>query len=187
MATYIKPEAVKDSSIAKSKLDTALTNEINGKLTDAPKDGKVYGRKDGAWEEVQNGANHFFLIKEFSTDANTQNVPIIDDAREYSELIIFKDCATNGTNNNGGYITVKGIDVLNWGNSQGYYVAHIFLGEIVNSLVKYRPQRDSLLFFTTQMSGIGFIDGFLQSASPIIDYYNIVTGQEIKYKIYGKR
>lgn len=31
MATYIKPDAVKDSSIAKSKLDTALTNEINGK------------------------------------------------------------------------------------------------------------------------------------------------------------
>lgn len=31
MATYINPDAVKDSSIAKSKLDTALTNEINGK------------------------------------------------------------------------------------------------------------------------------------------------------------
>lgn len=31
MATYIKPDAVKDSSIAKSKLDTALVNEINGK------------------------------------------------------------------------------------------------------------------------------------------------------------
>lgn len=31
MATYIKPDAVKDSSIAKSKLDTALANEINGK------------------------------------------------------------------------------------------------------------------------------------------------------------
>ena len=31
MATYINPDAVKDSSIAKSKLDTALANEINGK------------------------------------------------------------------------------------------------------------------------------------------------------------
>ena len=32
MATYIiKPDAVKDSSITKSKLDTALANEINGK------------------------------------------------------------------------------------------------------------------------------------------------------------
>lgn len=31
MATYIKPEAIKDLSITKSKLDTALTNEINGK------------------------------------------------------------------------------------------------------------------------------------------------------------
>lgn len=31
MATYINPDAVKDSSIAKSKLDTALVNEINGK------------------------------------------------------------------------------------------------------------------------------------------------------------
>lgn len=31
MATYINPDAVKDSSISKSKLDTALANEINGK------------------------------------------------------------------------------------------------------------------------------------------------------------
>ena len=31
MATYIKPNALKDSSIAKSKLDPTLTNEINGK------------------------------------------------------------------------------------------------------------------------------------------------------------
>ena len=62
MATYINPDAVKGSSIAKSKLDTALKDEINGKLTDAPKDGKVYGRKDGAWEEVRSSANHFFFI-----------------------------------------------------------------------------------------------------------------------------
>lgn len=31
MATYINPDAVKDLSIAKSKLDTALVDEINGK------------------------------------------------------------------------------------------------------------------------------------------------------------
>lgn len=31
MATYIKPDAVKDGSLSKSKLDTALANEINGK------------------------------------------------------------------------------------------------------------------------------------------------------------
>ena len=147
----------------------------------------MYGRKDGAWEEVSSGANHFFLIKEFSTDSSTKNVPIIDDAREYSELIIFKDCATTGTNTNGGYIQVKGISVFNWSNSKGYYVAHIFLGEIVDSIVKNRPQRDTLNFFETQMSGTRFIDGFLQSASPITDLYNIVTGQEITYKIYGKR
>ena len=79
------------------------------------------------------------------------------------------------------------MSVLNWGNSQGYYVAHIFLGEIVDSIVKNRTQRDSLNFFDVQQSGTKFIDGFLQSASPIIDNYNIVTGQEITYKIYGKR
>ena len=158
-----------------------------GNLTDAPKDGKVYGRKDGAWEEVSSGANHFFLIKEFSADSSTKDVLIIDDAREYGELIIFKDCATTGTNTNRGYLNVKGMSVLNWGNSQGYYVAHIFLGEIVDSIVKNRTQRDSLNFFDVQQSGTKFIDGFLQSASPIIDNYNIVTGQEITYKIYGKR
>lgn len=31
MATYINPNAVKDGSLSKSKLDTALVNEINGK------------------------------------------------------------------------------------------------------------------------------------------------------------
>lgn len=31
MSTFLNPDAVKDSSITKSKLDTALTNEINGK------------------------------------------------------------------------------------------------------------------------------------------------------------
>ena len=31
MATYINPDAVKDNSLSKSKLDTALANEINGK------------------------------------------------------------------------------------------------------------------------------------------------------------
>lgn len=31
MATYINPDAVKDGSLSKSKLDTALANEINGK------------------------------------------------------------------------------------------------------------------------------------------------------------
>ena len=31
MATYINPDAVKDNSLSKSKLDIALTNEINGK------------------------------------------------------------------------------------------------------------------------------------------------------------
>ncbi len=31
MATYINPDAVKDSSLSKSKLDTALTKELNGK------------------------------------------------------------------------------------------------------------------------------------------------------------
>ena len=147
----------------------------------------MYGRKDGAWEEVLSSANHFFLIKEFSTDSNTKDVLIIDDAREYSELIIFKDCAAKGTNTNGGYLNVKGESVCNWGNSQGYYVAHIFLGEIVDTIVKNRPQRDTLIFFGTQMSGTKFIDGFLQSASPIMDRYNIATGQEITYKVYGKR
>ena len=136
---------------------------------------------------MSSGANHFFFIKEFSTDSSTKDVLIIDDAREYSELIIFKDCATTGTNTNGGYLNVKGMSVFNWGNSQGYYVAHIFLGEIVDSIVKNRPQRDTLNFFGFQQSGTRFIDGFLQSASPVIDRYNIVTGQEITYKIYGKR
>lgn len=73
MATYIKPDAVKDGSLSKSKLDTALVNEINGKLTDAPKDGKVYGRSDGEWIEDEDGAV-YELIEDITLEEAVQEI-----------------------------------------------------------------------------------------------------------------
>lgn len=94
MATYIKPDAVKDSSIAKSKLDTALANEINGKLTDAPKDGKVYGRSDGEWVGVDSNWE-FIRSESFADYGGGDHRILLAEVAKYKEVkwIISKDTA----------------------------------------------------------------------------------------------
>lgn len=88
MATYINPDAVKDGSLSKSKLDTALANEINGKLTDAPKDGKVYGRSDGEWVGL---GDEWKLIETLTLE---EEVSVIEKSIEPNgDAYAFKDIA----------------------------------------------------------------------------------------------
>lgn len=63
MATYIKPEAIKDASLPIGKVaamseDERLAFLVSlglGNLTEVPDDGKVYGRTHGEWVEVGDG------------------------------------------------------------------------------------------------------------------------------------
>lgn len=59
------------AKMVKTEAGKTLEEELNGKLPDAPKDGKQYARKDGTWEEVEAGDE---LSKSAIEEALTGNI-----------------------------------------------------------------------------------------------------------------
>lgn len=58
-----------DTTAIPTKL-SELTNDSNY-LTDAPSDGKQYGRKDGAWEVIEAGGTQYLDLSMFSAESGT--------------------------------------------------------------------------------------------------------------------
>lgn len=81
MATYIKPEAIKDASLPIGKVAAMSENERLaflvslglGNLTEVPDDGKVYGRKHGEWVEDEDGAV-YELIEDITLEEAVQKI-----------------------------------------------------------------------------------------------------------------
>lgn len=81
MATYIKPEAIKDASLPIGKVATMSENERLaflvslglGNLTEVPNDGKVYGRTHGEWVEDEDGAV-YELIEDITLEEAVQKI-----------------------------------------------------------------------------------------------------------------
>lgn len=81
MATYIKPEAIKDASLPIGKVATMSEDERLaflvqlglGNLAEVPDDGKVYGRTYGEWVEDEDGAV-YELIEEITLEEAVQKI-----------------------------------------------------------------------------------------------------------------
>lgn len=81
MATYIKPEAIKDASLPIGKVAAMSENERLaflvslglGNLTEVPNDGKVYGRTHGEWVETLDG-RPWELIEEITLEEEISQI-----------------------------------------------------------------------------------------------------------------
>ena len=81
MATYIKPEAIKDASLPIGKVaamseDERLAFLVSlglGNLTEVPNDGKVYGRTHGEWVEDEDRAI-YELIEDITLEEAVQKI-----------------------------------------------------------------------------------------------------------------
>lgn len=103
MATYIKPEAIKDASLPISKVAAMSENERLaflvslglGNLTEVPNDGKVYGRTHGEWVEAEKAKGDYKQLIDYTVTENTSQIEFLktdagEDITKYRDLII--DC-----------------------------------------------------------------------------------------------
>lgn len=101
MATYIKPEAIKDASLPIGKVaamseDERLAFLVSlglGNLTEVPDDGKVYGRTHGEWVEAEKAKGEYKQLINYTVAENTSQIEFLktdagEDITKYRDLVI---------------------------------------------------------------------------------------------------
>jgi len=79
---------VKDAT-ARTAASAAQTT-ANSKLSDAPSDGKQYGRKDGAWVEAASGGGILYFYQQPVSAATTAEIMRITNAAITTDTIVLE-------------------------------------------------------------------------------------------------